>query len=277
MYYKMSSQQIQQNQKIACDPLSEPEYAKCFRTFLDRSHEYDYMLNIVDYIETKSDGSTTILSIGAGTGYFDEQVLNKLKHKVNYYALEPNPIHITELTERLNKTTHNIKIIQDYFSTSSSFDLKFDYILISHCLYPIRNPFNVLHHAISFLNDDKSKLLLFHQGDVGMVNFVNKFNKFLKFSSEPYAKHDYSSKDIIEYLKYNHIKHDLYLLPAYIDLSDVFTNEELLHDMVTFYIQTNTKLLPKELFDEMVEDIKAHTMSDMKYNHPTGMIIISND
>ena len=265
------------NEQISCNPLTEPEYAKCFRTFLDRSHEYDYMLNIVDYIQTKPDESTTILSIGAGTGYFDEQVLNKLKNKVNYYAFEPNPIHIIELTERLTKTRHNIKIIQDYFSSETTFDLEFDYILISHCLYPIRNPFNVLHHAISFLkNNNESKLLLFHQGDVGMVNFVNKFNKYLKFSSEPYAKHDYSSKDIIEYLKYNNFKYDLYLLPAYIDLSDVFTNDDILHDMVTFYIQTNTKLLPKQLFDEMVEDIKAHTLNDMKYNHPTGMIIISN-
>lgn len=235
------------------------------------------MLGIVDYIETNNNETKNILSIGAGTGHFDQQVLNRIPNKVNYYAIEPNPAHVPELKERLATTIHNITVIQDYFTTETSFDIKFDYILISHCLYPIPNPFNVLHHAINLL-ENKGKLLLFHQGDVGMVNFVQKFNKYLKFNGEPYAKHDFSSKDIIEFLKYNKINYQTQLLPAYIDMTDVFDNEDILHDMVTFYIQTNTRLLPKPLFDMMVEDIKEHTLgiSCMRYNHPTSMIIIEN-
>ena len=75
--------------KVNVDPLTESEYAKSFQVFAQRSSEYDAMITWVrDYFDSSV---RSILSIGAGSGYFDEQIIDYLRPE-RYVAVEPNQI-----------------------------------------------------------------------------------------------------------------------------------------------------------------------------------------
>lgn len=68
--------------KILVKPLTEDEYATSFKYFSDRSHEYEVMLNfLIKHINKNNKKTIKILSIGAGTGYFDNMYIKKLDKK----------------------------------------------------------------------------------------------------------------------------------------------------------------------------------------------------
>lgn len=250
------------------EPLNEIEYAGVFKIFMERSHEYEYMSRfLVDEIN-KQNRVCKILSVGAGTGYYDKQVIEQLTIKPIYVAVEPNPLHVEQLKDNLQ----DAQIIQDYFTTTFHTNDRYDYILFAHSLYCINNPYDIITYASNFLSKN-GKIVIFHQSDIGMSEFVTKFNKYLIFDDRPFAYHHYSSQDIIKELNSRRIKCQTNRLDCYIDMNNIFEDEESLHRMLTFFIQTDTTRLPNILVNEMINEFKKN-MVDNKYIHPTDAIII---
>ena len=89
--------------KIMVDPLTEEEYAKCFKTYCDRTHEYDAMIEWTkEFFTENSYKDPKILSIGAGTGYFDTILIDNLPNQPSHYvAIEPNDAHFEKLKESM--------------------------------------------------------------------------------------------------------------------------------------------------------------------------------
>jgi ubiquinone/menaquinone biosynthesis C-methylase UbiE len=259
-------------EKVKVSPLTEIEYAECFQVFAERSHEYEVMLsNIMNIINNMNNKKIKMLSIGAGTGYFDSQILKKINHEVIYHAIEPNEKHITLLQKTL-EPYKNIKIHKNYFSENTRLDEKYDVILFSHSLYPINNPYSSVKNALNFL-EDTGKLIIVHQTSKGMCPFVNKYYKFILFDKSPLADHTFDSNDIVKQLMNKEIKVNSTETYSYIDFSDI-NNKEIQEKMLSFFLQTNYSKLPYNLQLNMIYDIKNNMDEKNRYLHPTGLITI---
>jgi len=258
--------------------LNEEQYAKCFKVFVSRSHEYDNMKsNLIDYLIGMKKQNIKMLSIGAGTGFFDQDVIGILSENhisVEYHAIEPNPAHLVELHKRFPDSN----IMGCYYTLDTKIDNKFDVILMSHCLYPIPQSIEIVGSTINYLTESKDgfdggKVIVFHQGSGSMVDYVKKFNEFLNPDRSVYANHTISSDDISQNLSLGSKKISHRILYGYIDMKGIWENDDDLHEMITFFIQTNTRLLPVELYQMMVTELKNKSPNDVYY-HPTGMIVI---
>lgn len=256
--------------KLIIEPLNIQQYTETFQVFMHRTHEYEYMIDFLVNELNRQEKQLRILSIGAGTGCFDRKVIEQLKIKPIYTAIEPNPVHVEELKKALPDTN----IIQDYFTLTYNTKEKYDYILFTHCLYCISEPAAIVNYATNFLNEN-GKVIVFHQSEIGMFEFVNEFNKYLTFNEKPFANHTISAKDIMKQLN-GKLHCNNHRLDCYIDMSDVFNDKEILHKMLSFFMQTNTKKLPDKIINEMIDELKSGMCVDNKYIHPTDVLVITS-
>ena len=285
--------------KTHVNPLTYDQYTKNFRTFVDRSHEYEFMLNFMtEELSFNHEKEITFLSIGAGTGIFDKKIFDSVSKRkiINYIAIEPNNKHIEQLKNTFNNSVYNITIIQEYFTETYKFqdDIKFDYILMSHSLYYMTDPIKIIIHASTFLKKG-GKLIIFHQSNNhGVCPLVTKIYKYLLFTSPPMADHTYGAEDIFNCLskcKLNGMSFSLHELDGYIDL-DNYKNEtyqltgNTYNEILSFFLQTDITLLDDFIKNQLdVILIKELNNSNFRYGynyvkfyhlyHPTIAIIIN--
>lgn len=255
-------------EKFIVNPLDEKQYAETFSIFMDRSHEYEQMLTFLSNNINKQQKQVKILSVGAGTGLFDKQLISLLHIKPEYTAIEPNRIHADKLIENI----HDINIITDYFTLTFHTTERFDYILFTHSLYCFSDPCSILEYSINFLNSN-GKIVAFHQSEIGMCEFVNKFNQYFMFMNNVLANHTYSANDILTKLNKKLIC-EKYRLDCFVDMDRIFDNKEILHKMLSFFMQMDTNKLPDYIINIMIDDLR-NNMIDQKYIHPTDVLVIS--
>ena len=80
--------------------LTEEEYANAFSTFRAKSTEYDAMMSLIKPAINSFGGSAVkVMSIGAGTGCVEDDLIRNYGLNMDYfYAIEPNPSHLIELS-----------------------------------------------------------------------------------------------------------------------------------------------------------------------------------
>lgn len=262
--------------KITVNPLNEEQYAKTFKEFIGRYKQETSIINkISDQFLINKKKEYNILSIGAGSGNIDKCIFDKINCKINYYAVEPNNYHCNNLLNNFKNTNYIINIKKDYFDKKFKLDenLKFDFIFMFHSLYYINDPIESIIHARSFLNE-YGKLIIIHQGETGIFEIFNKFNKKVLFSKNKLSDHGLSGSYIIEKLKELNIYCDKTNFKYNIDVSDIFeNNENVTHDIISFIIQTDTKMLPVGLYKKVIEDVKNNT-ENCNFVHCDDLLII---
>ena len=207
----------------------------------------------------------SLLSIGAGTGYFDKNVIDK---SIQYTGIEPNLDCFTRLKE--NMTTFECELLNIYFTTETILKSKYDYILMSHCLYYSPNYEELIKHALKYLNEN-GKLVVFHITDKGIYEFVKFAYNYIIVGDGTLPLHSFNTSDIVKKLvKFEEIK-----LYSYIDMRNVFDDEDILNDMLSFFIQTNFKMLDDDIKVVLIEKLKSMT-DNLKFEHHVGIIVISN-
>ena len=158
-------------------PLSEEGYARTFATLVAITTEYTAMSKIARQVITDNDFDkkpVRMLSIGAGTGHFEQELVKELGLKLEYiFAIEPNKKHVVELETALKSLEVKYDISKSFFNKEFKFDeegepgvqvTQFDLILFSHCLYVFDDPYEVVMHATNFL-EPSGKIIMFNQGD----------------------------------------------------------------------------------------------------------------
>ena len=130
------------SKKIRVLPLTEEEYTAAFKTFCSKTTEYERMLDMMKpVVESFKGEAINLMSIGAGTGCFENDLVTKLGLNVSYFhAVEPSKDRGEQLKKKVI-SWDNTKLIvdQNYFTKNYETELKFDLILMSHCLYSIDN------------------------------------------------------------------------------------------------------------------------------------------
>lgn len=258
--------------QITINPLTESEYADVFKVFSERSHEYEVMLNqIVSIINNLDEKKIKILSIGSGTGYFDNMFLSKINKEFEYTCIEPNDKHISELKTNLKKY-NSITINQEYFTETTKLNDTYDIIIFSHSLYPINNPYESILNASKYITK-KGKIVIFHQTNTGMCPFVNKYYKLFKFIKPPLANHIFNINDIYEYISKNtKMTVTKKEIESYIDFKNL--NDKDMDKMLSFFLQFDYSKLSKTLQTDMISEIEKNIQNN-NYLHPTGILIIN--
>ena len=135
-------------------PLAGKEYSETYDTFNIKSRQKDEYEKMLEPI-VKAFGSKPVsfLSIGAGFGRMEDVLVTKYGLKMSfYYAIEPDAVHSNKLKDTVTSWGVEYKINTNFFTKDMEISQTFDVIFIPQSLYCIKDPFQAVLHAKSFLN-----------------------------------------------------------------------------------------------------------------------------
>lgn len=268
--------------KITAQLINEEIYARTFATFIESSTEYREMIELMKpFVEGFNGKPIHLMSIGAGNGCLEGDLIKKFGLKASFfYAVEPNK----ELRVRLQKeisewSIDDHEIIPDYFTTDFKTEKRFDLIMMSHCLYYMKDPIGVVMTAKSLLKPN-GKIVIFIQTEQGGNELYNHFLKHVEPSSGPISDHALSSAQIIGAFGKAGIEYGFQYGPSTLDVTDFIEKRatQKRYCVVTFFLQTKYEDLPEKLQTEIYEMVKERCFIDedgkYMFKHPTAMIVI---
>ena len=151
--------------KVGVLPLTVEEYTAVLNTFNATTTQFQCQLDLIEPVVDSFKGKLIdFMSIGAGTGCFENDLVTKLGLNVSYFhAVEPNEEFHKQIEKMvIGWNDIRLKVDQSYFTENYQIDHKYDLILMSHCLYQMSNIDLVLLKAISLL---KSQGMLYYDYD----------------------------------------------------------------------------------------------------------------
>ena len=167
-------------------------------------------------------------------------------------------------------------------SLSSNFDEKcggplFDVILLSHCLYPVEDPFEAVSHAVKFLKPH-GKILIFHQGEAVSIELytylINRSDpKIFSPSLHSHGDQALTASEITSYIRDKHPELIVSVLDYHTYLNvDTFVRgegESGIDDdtgFVSFLLRAEYQCLSKEARRDVFEIVKRNCdVVDGKY------------
>lgn len=263
--------------------INEGEYADVFSTFIAKSTEYDTMLQLIKSCIDNLDGrAVKVLSVGAGTGCMEDDLIHKFGLNMDYfYAIEPNSSHQTELEKTISRWGLKNKIDTRYFDPETKIDDSFDLILMSHCMYCMTDPLGAMLHAMSLLKPG-GRVIIFNQSDKGGYELYSRFITNASLNRRPINDHAISCNELSAMLNRSGIHHETKQGSSTLEVDDFLRrrNTPTANDVITFFLQTRFENLSEDMkldiFDMTLE--RSFENSDGKYvfKHPTAMIQIFN-
>eukprot|EP00112_Aurelia_sp_Birch-Aquarium-sp1_P016833 Seg385.3 transcript_id=Seg385.3/GoldUCD/mRNA.D3Y31 product="Carnosine N-methyltransferase 2" protein_id=Seg385.3/GoldUCD/D3Y31 len=234
--------------KAECHSLTEDEYAECYKPFLQCSNNLEDMMCLIEPVIASFSGKpVSIMSIGAGTGYFENEMVRKFDLNVSHFhAIEPNKDH-HKLLKQTMLSWENVQctIEEKYFTEKYQTQCKFDLVLMSHCLYNMDNIPQVLSKACSLLEENGKR---------------SKCNK----------------QECLQILTDRSISHVVRERPCTLDVTDFMKRQHPGNDVISFLIQTRIEKLPEDLQEDVYEMVMQRAKSDGsgRYILPTPTVII---
>ena len=269
--------------KAECYSLTEDEYAQCYKPFLQCSDNLEDMVSLIEPVVASFSGKpVSIMSIGAGTGYFEDELVRKLDLKVSHFhAIEPNKDH-QRLLKKTMRSWQNVKftIEEKYFTDEYETQYKFDLILMCHCLYNMENIPTVLSNACSLL-EENGKLIAFIHSEIGAAELYNHAINNVKYLSPPLGDQSVTSESVCKMLTDLSVSHVVRERPCTLDVTDFLKKQHLGNDVISFLIQTRIEKLAEELQKDLYEMVSKRAKSNRNGRYllptPTVMIVASKD
>merc|ERR1719378_246285 len=270
-------------QKHTCEPLTGDEYANIFATFQHATGEYEQMFNIISpFIEQLNGSHITLMSIGAGDGYFEDYLVQNKGLMLKYFhAVEPDAFRREELAKTVSKWNTKCFVDDRGFDEAFETEGKFDLILMSHVLYCVPDPLKVVQKAISYLSPGGS-LIVFNQTEVGMYAVQKDFFKVANFKSAAFNDHRVTTASISKELKRASIEHKVISRDAGINVTEFIKKSKCptANHSASFFIQTLFEKLPEDIQNRVYEAVKERCEEDgsgrFHFTHQVGMIIVKN-
>jgi SAM-dependent methyltransferase len=141
--------------------LTDEDYARSLEIFEASSDQRSEILNWlkINVLSQMPKGSNSILSIGCGTGAFDEQILQNLigrMKKIKYLGIEPNKLEAEEFEKRMQmsgteNTVVDSSVLVDKFG-NRPFGKDFDLVLLVHSIYYLDDRNDAIDAALDALS-----------------------------------------------------------------------------------------------------------------------------
>ncbi len=269
-------------EKTTLEPLTADEYAKIFASYQTyATDEYVKMIDVISpFIQRLNGKQVALMSIGAGNGCFEEDLINNKGLRVKFFhAVEPDNFRRKELAEVVPKWQTEYFIDERGFDDAFETENKFDVILMSHVLYCLAEPVKAIRKAISFLNPGGS-LVIINQTEVGMNAVQNILFEVAHFKSAAFNDHQITTASISSELHEASIPHVITSRDAGIDVTDFVQKKQTptSGDATSFFIQTSFEKLPEDMKSRVYEAVKQRSKSDGSgrtlFTHGVGMIEI---
>ena len=265
-------------------PLSEKEYSETYDTFNIKSRQKDEYAKMLEPI-VKVFGSKPVsfLSIGAGFGWMEDALVTKYGLKMSfYYAIEPDATHSKKLKETVTSWDVEYKIDTNFFTSDMDISQKFDVIFIPQSLYCIKDPFQAVLHAKSFLNPG-GRLIILHMSNAS--GFYQLFSYFLgkagKNFQPCYTQNNLLvSEDVIQFLAKSgidfQVKNDIMRETLEIDDFVRQLDSKNVNDAISFILQTRFENLSPQLKNDILQKSKDLCIKDVdgKYVLPIEQTMI---
>ena len=139
-------------------PLTNSYYAQCLEIFEANS---DQRLGLLGWLEANvvskmSQDANAILSVGCGTGTFDEHILGYALERMNqitYVGIEPNEIAAADFLKTMGSQTSNqvdVSVLVQKFG-EQTFEIAFDLILFVQSIYYLEDRNDAIDAALQAL------------------------------------------------------------------------------------------------------------------------------
>ena len=270
------------SKKIGVLPLTEEEYTTAFKTFSSNTTQYEHMLDMMKpVVESFKGEAINLMSIGAGSGCFENDLVTKLGLNVSYFhAVEPSKDRGEQLKKKvIGWDGTKLFVDQNYFTKNYETELKFDLILMSHCLYSIDNVDQVILKTISLMKAQGKIVILVHSETGAGSELFFKAMESMEYISVPLSDESVSGKYISEILAKNAISFTTREGPSAVDVTHFIKrqNTSTANDVVSFFIQTRFEKLPEKLRRELYELVKGRAIQteDVKYMLPHPVVMLS--
>ncbi|MCP4439784.1 MAG: class I SAM-dependent methyltransferase [Aureispira sp.] len=233
--------------------LSHKQYELAFAELCSRTSEYQDLNNwLLKNVELLNLGDIEVaLSLGGGTGIFDNAFKEFLPSLSRYAVVEPNPAHVEEF-KKLIKFDERFEFHQKDFE-ECVVESQFDLVILSHCLYYMNPQF-----VYETLQKHTKAWLIFHQSEHG----INRIQQ--RYGDEQTKTKMYCSKNIEDDLAQAKIPYKKHRVDSFIDVSNPNRH------FVNF-------LLEKEVTDQEFETVSSFLSkeySDGRMYHPVDVLKI---
>jgi len=241
--------------------LSHDAYASGFRIFNGISSELGSMLawgkrHLSRLLPAQE--CLSVLSVGAGTGYFDFEFIPLFAAKyrcVEYKVIEPNPAHRRQFESgAASEDFQNVRfeILPVRFEAYSA-PARFDLIHFTHCLYYLPDREGAIARAMELISEE-GPVLVFHQTPDGINQIQRNFLKPAKGCETEM----FSSRDLRDILDRRGMAYRLEVVDSFLDLTNYGTFEsEPGKDLLSFFLECDARQLKKKFVKEVAEFIRS--------------------
>lgn len=240
------------------EPLNDGYYAHCLEVFEANS---DQRLGLLNWLEANvishmSQDANAILSVGCGTGAFDERILqyaqSRMKH-LSYLGIEPNAVEANEFLERMRaqKTEQvEVAVLMQKFG-ERQFEQEFDLILFVQSIYYLQDRTNAIDVALQALKPG-GELLIVIAPDEELNTIANLMWR------RQMGQKSWFSVDVRNHLKARGYDYSETRINANLNANECFSNaSEEGRNIVDFIVQTRTDQLPTALRNNISDFLKS--------------------
>jgi SAM-dependent methyltransferase len=141
--------------------LSDRDYAQCLEVFEANSDQRVEIFNWLEHnvLSKMSNDFNSILSVGCGTGAFDERILQNLigrMEQIKYLGIEPNQLEAAEFLKRMQAQSSDHIVVDSSVLVEKfgdrSFGREFDLVLFVQSIYYLDNRNDAIDAALDALN-----------------------------------------------------------------------------------------------------------------------------
>jgi len=264
--------------KILVPYFSEDEYATSFAAFLEGCpNEPEQALSLAkQIIDGFNQNKLNMLSIGAGTGCFEDSMIEKCGLSIEYfYGIEPNEEQAKLLESTVSKWNVNYTIDKCCFTPEFEPEKEFDLIVMSYCICHIPNPTEAIMKLRSFLRPN-GKLLIFNFSEQGVqYEIINKFLSHASFGYVNEFQMGLTLEEISRNLTNKGIQNYIKTAPLMWDVSKFIAKQSSV--IISFILQTSYDNFPKFLQKEIYQLVKDKCVNPegVKYfiSNSVGMLV----
>ena len=243
-------------------PLNNSYYAQCLEIFETNSNQRPGLLDWLEanIVAKMSRGANAILSVGCGTGAFDECVLRfaraRMEH-VTYLGVEPNKISGAEFSQTMGKQASDqvdVSLLLQKFG-EKVFENQFDLILFVHSIYYLEDRNDAIDAALKALKPG-GELVIVVAPDEELNTIAN-----LMWQRQMDQKSWFSS-DVRAHFDARGIVYDETRVSAFLDAKECFgETTEVGRNIVDFIVQTRVDRLPPGLREDISDFLMSITNS----------------
>ena len=235
-------------------PLTNSYYAQCLEIFEANS---DQRLGLLGWLEANvvskmSQDANAILSVGCGTGTFDEHILGYALERMNqitYVGIEPNEIAAADFLKTMGSQTSNqvdVSVLVQKFG-EQTFEITFDLILFVQSIYYLEDRNDAIDAALQALKPGGELVIVIAPDEE--LNTIANLMWQRQMEQESWFSDDVRAHFEARGLKYSETR-----VSANLNANECFgESTEEGRNILDFIVQTRADQLPTGLRNDISE------------------------